>query len=293
VTFFPKDRGTGSELRALLEAPQVVRAPGCYDALSARVLEEAGFGAVFLGGFSVAAARLALPDAGLMSYAEMIDQARNVCASVSVPVLGDGDTGYGNPVNASRTVIGSAQAGLASIMIEDQVWPKRCGHTAGKEVVDRREALARVRASVRVREEQRLDILVMARTDAVATDGFEEALWRAQAFADAGADITFLEAPTDLQQMRRYCKEVPGFKTANLVEDGKTPWLSPDELGEIGYSLAIYPVSLLLHSIKALRDAAAGLSAGGKAEAGRVHFEEARTLVRWSEYDSELDRDAD
>ena len=269
----------------------MLRAPGCYDALSARVLEEAGFDAIFLGGFSVAATRLALPDTGLMSYAEMLDQARNVCASVGIPVLGDGDTGYGNPVNAARTVLGSAQAGLASIMIEDQVWPKRCGHTAGKEVVDRTEALARVRASVRAREEHKLDILIMARTDAVATDGFEEALWRATAFADAGADITFLEAPTSVEQMRRYCQEVSGWKTANLVEDGKTPWLSANELEDIGYSLAIYPVSLLLRTIAALQGGVQSLDTESPAGGERVHFEDARALVRWADYEAELEKD--
>jgi len=265
--------------------------PGCYDALTARVLEQAGFRALFLGGFSASAARLALPDMGLMSYGEMIDQARNVCAATSLPVLGDGDTGYGNPINAARTVLGSAQAGLASIMIEDQVWPKRCGHTAGKETVDRTEALARVRASVRAREENRLDILIMARTDAVATDGFEEALWRASAFADAGADITFLEAPTSLEQMRRYCKQVPGFKTANMVEDGKTPWLTAEELTDVGYSLAIYPVSLLLHSIQALQRAAVAISGDQHDDTERVRFDEARALLGWADYEAELEKD--
>jgi 2-methylisocitrate lyase-like PEP mutase family enzyme len=293
VTLFPGKRPSGTDLRNCLASAGVLKAPGCSDALSARVLEAAGFEAIFLGGFSASAARLALPDMGLMSYGEMIDQARNVCAATSLPVLGDGDTGYGNPINAARTVLGSAQAGLASIMIEDQIWPKRCGHTAGKETVDRTEALARVRASVRAREENRLDILIMARTDAVATDGFEEALWRASAFADAGADITFLEAPTSLEQMRRYCKEVPGFKTANLVEDGKTPWLTAEELSDVGYSLAIYPVTLLLHSIRSLQRAAVAISGDQHDDSERVRFDEARALLGWADYEAELEKDID
>lgn len=281
--------GTGpARLRASLETGELLAVPGCFDALSARVIEAAGYSAAFLGGFSVSAARLGLPDVGLLSYGEMIDQARAVCAATSLPVIGDGDTGYGNPVNAQRTLLGAAQAGLACVMIEDQRWPKRCGHTAGKDVVDRTEAVQRIEACVRARDEHGLDILLMARTDAGATDGFDEALWRASAFADAGADITFLEAPESTDQMARYCAEVPGRKTANLVEDGRTPWLPPAELAEIGYSVVLYPVSLLLHSARALQDAAARLADGTAADGHRLGFDEVRSLVGWPAYEDEL-----
>jgi 2-methylisocitrate lyase-like PEP mutase family enzyme len=252
------------------------------------LLEEAGFGAGFLGGFSVAAAHLGLPDVGLLSYGEMVAQARSVCAATSLPIIGDADTGYGNPVNAERTLLGYAQAGLACVMIEDQAWPKRCGHTAGKEVVDRYEAVQRIRACVRVREEHSIDILIMARTDACATDGFDEALWRAVAFADAGADVTFLEAPETVEQMERYCAEVPGHKTANLVEDGRTPWLDPASLGEVGYSLVIYPVSLLLSGIAAMRETAGRLAESGQPGERRASFDEARALVGWADYEERL-----
>ena len=288
MSFFADPRGAAKRLRTLLEADSVVQAPGCYDALSARVLAQAGFECGFLGGFSVAAGRLGLPDVGLMSYGEMLDQARSVTAATSLPIIGDGDTGYGNAMNAERTFRGSAQAGLACVMIEDQRWPKRCGHTAGKDIVERKEALARIRACVRAREEHDVDMLIMARTDAVATDGFEEALFRAQAFADEGADLTFLEAPENRQQMERYCESVPGWKTANLVEDGKTPWLSPNTLAEIGYSLVIYPVSLLLHSMHAMRGTAESLRATGTTGEERARFDEARTLMGWPEYESRL-----
>ena len=288
MTLFPATGSGAAGLRTLLRSGRVVQAPGCFDALSARVVEASGFDAAFLGGFSIAAARLGLPDVGLISYGEMLDQTVSVCSATSLPVIADGDTGYGNPVNAERTLLGYARAGVACVMIEDQAWPKRCGHTAGKEVVDRTEAVQRVRACHRIRDEHGLDILIMARTDACATDGFDEALWRATAFAEAGADITFLEAPETVEQMQRYCAEVPGFTTANLVDDGRTPWLTPDELTDIGYSIALYPVTLLLHAIEAMRGAAEGLAADGRSGDRRVRFDDARRLLGWPDYDERL-----
>lgn len=288
MKLFPQARGGADLLRSLLSAHEILEAPGCFDALSARIIERAGFSAAFLGGFSVAAGRLGLPDVGLLSYGEMIDQARDVCAATSLPVMGDADTGYGNAINAERTLLGCAQAGLACLMIEDQCWPKRCGHTAGKEIVERDEALARIKACVRAREESGVDILIMARTDANATDGIEEALWRASAFADAGADLTFLEAPENARQMERYCESVPGWKVANLVEDGKTPWLEAQELQSMGYSVAMYPVTLLLHSIAAMETAANQIRNRGSELAPRATFDEARSLVGWPDYEERL-----
>ncbi len=278
-----------ARLRELLDSNSIVQAPGCFDALSVRILEQTGFDAAFLGGFSVSAARLGLPDVGLLSYGEMIDQARNVCAATSLPVMGDADTGYGNAMNAERTMLGCAQAGLACVMIEDQCWPKRCGHTSGKEVVDREEALRRVRACVRAREDFGLDVLIMARTDANATDGFGEALWRAEAFADSGVDLTFLEAPETTEQMEDYCKRIPGWKVANLVEDGRTPWLAKSQLEAMGYSVALYPVTLLLHGIKAMQDAARGLEESNSAQRSRATFDQARSVVGWPDYEERLD----
>jgi 2-methylisocitrate lyase-like PEP mutase family enzyme len=285
---FSRSANRAGTLRNVLKDGPIVRMPGCFDALSARIVEKAGFDAAFLGGFSVAASRLGLPDVGLMSYGEIVDQARSVCAATSLPVFGDGDTGYGNAINAERTLLGYAQAGLAGVMIEDQRWPKRCGHTDGKEIVERAEALRRIRACVRTREEHGADILIMARTDACATDGFEEALWRAEAFADAGADITFVEAPESTEQMRRYCETVPGWKTANLVEDGRTPWLPPHELADIGFDLALYPVSLLLHGVHAMRNAAQLLADGKTSGDARARFDDVRELLGWPEYEARL-----
>ncbi len=270
------------QLKKLLDAPGLLVMPGCYDAFSARLIERAGFGLTFMGGFAVSASRIGMPDTGLISYAEMVDQARNICSAVSIPVIGDGDTGYGNALNVQRTVNGYAKAGLACVMIEDQVAPKRCGHTRGKQVVPRDEAFSRVQAAVDAKSEG-ADILIMARTDANATDGIEEAIVRAQAFNQIGADITFLEAPRNEEEMRAYCEQVPGPKMANLVEQGDTPLLSHAELEAIGYKLALYPITTILAAQRAMEQALASLHAGKHPEA-IADFAELREVVGFPEY---------
>jgi 2-methylisocitrate lyase-like PEP mutase family enzyme len=270
------------KLRTLLAEPGALVLPGCYDALTARLIERAGYKAAFMGGFAVSAARLGAPDTGLISYAEMVDQGRNICAAVDFPVIGDGDTGYGNAVNVQRTVQGYAQAGFACVMIEDQVAPKKCGHTQGKQIVSRDEAFSRIQAAVDARNNG-ADILVMARTDANATDGMDEAIARAQAFAEIGADITFLEAPTDEDEMRRYCSEVPGPKMANMVEGGDTPFLPPTELEAIGYTVIIYPISLMLAGMKVMEDALKTMTGGSHPE-GLSEFSHLRDVVGFPAY---------
>ena len=283
MTLFGRSESQASALSARLAADEILVVPGCYDAFSARLIERRGFEAAFLGGFSTSASRLGLPDTGLLSYGEIVDQGANVCAAVSIPVFGDADTGYGNAVNVQRTVRGYARAGFASLMIEDQEWPKRCGHTEGKRTVDRAEALARIRAAVRARDEAGLDILILARTDAAETEGFDEALHRAESFAELGADLTFVEAPRSEEEMRRYCESVPGPKLANMVEDGRSPWLSPVALEEIGYSMVAYPVSLLLAGVPAMNRALDGLKSGIAGEP-RSSFEELQEIVGFPEY---------
>jgi 2-methylisocitrate lyase-like PEP mutase family enzyme len=223
-----------------------------------------------------------MPDTGLISYAEMVDQGRNICSTVTIPIFGDGDTGYGNAVNVRRTVQGYAQAGFACIMIEDQVSPKRCGHTRGKQTVSQGEAFARIQAAVDARDEG-VDILIMARTDANATMGLEEAIFRARKFVEIGADITFLEAPLNEEEMRAYCKEVPGLRMANMVEQGDTPILSPARLQEIGYKIVAYPLTLMLSGIQAMEDALSALKRGNRpgALADFVHL---REIVGFPEY---------
>jgi 2-methylisocitrate lyase-like PEP mutase family enzyme len=269
-------------LRQRLAEPGIIVMPGVFDALSARLVERAGFDVAFMGGFAVSGTRIGAPDAGLISYAEMLDQGTAICEAVSIPVIGDGDTGYGNAMNVQRTVRGYARAGFACVMIEDQMAPKRCGHTRGKSTVSREEAVARVRAAVDAREAG-IDILVMARTDANATEGFDEALARAQAFAHAGADITFLEAPTDEEQMRTYCAEVPGPKMANLVEQGDTPMLPPAELEAMGYTIALYPVTLLLAGMQAMESALKTMKTGSRPD-GLATFKHLQDVVGFPAY---------
>ena len=271
-----------SKLKNLLEQPGLIVMPCCFDALSAKMIEQAGFPLTFMSGFAVSVARLGLPDTGLISYGEMVDQGRNICAAVDIPVIGDGDTGYGNALNVKRTVAGYAAAGFACAMIEDQIAPKRCGHTRGKSVVDRGEALARVRAAVDARDEG-AGILVMARTDARATDGFEEALWRAQAFADQGADLVFLEAPVNEAEMAAFCAAVPVPAMANMVEQGDSPILPPATLEALGYKLAAYPLTLLNVAMRAMQQALAAFKAG-KHPKDLLDFENLRQVAGFPEY---------
>lgn len=283
-----RDNGPAARLRGLLAKGELLVMPCCFDALSARLIERAGFPLSFMSGFAVSAVRLGLPDTGLISYGEMVDQGRSICEAVSIPIIGDADTGYGNPVNAKRTVRGYAAAGFACAMIEDQLAPKRCGHTRGKEVVSREEATARVRAAVDAREEG-ADILVMARTDARFGHGFDEALWRGQAFADLGADIVFFEAPQSEGEMERLCREIPGPKMANMVEGGDTPLLSPARLGDLGYVIAAYPLTLLSVAVRAMNEALGALGTGTSPE-GLLPFETLREIVGFPEYDTEQAR---
>jgi 2-methylisocitrate lyase-like PEP mutase family enzyme len=273
----PADR-----LRELLQRPGILVMPGCHDAMSARLVAEAGFDLGFMSGFAVSAARLGMPDTGLISYAEMLDQGANICPAASIPMIGDGDTGFGSALNVRRTVEGYARAGFAAIMLEDQVAPKRCGHTEGKSVVGRDEALTRIRAAVDARDAG-ADILIMARTDARACVSLDEAILRCRGFRELGADITFLEAPLGEDEMQRYCEAVDGPKMANMIEGGKTPLRPPARLEEIGYKIAVYPLTLLNVSICAMREALAELRAG-QAASSAMDFEALKTAVGFPEY---------
>ena len=264
--------------------------PCCFDALSARLVEQAGCALSFMSGFSVAAARAGLPDTGLLTVTEMLDQGRSICDAVSIPVIGDGDTGHGNAANVQRTMHQFAKAGFAGIMLEDQVAPKRCGHTGVKDVVDRDAAIARIQAAVDARN-QGADLVIVARTDArsaLATSqgdeaALEEAVWRLKAFAELGADVLFLEAPRSEQEMLRFCEEVPGKRMANMLEGGITPLLSTERLGSMGFALAAYPLTLLSTAAFAMRQALVDLQAGKPPEQ-MLSFKELKTLVRFDSY---------
>ena len=256
--------------------------PCCFDALSARLIESAGFELTFMSGFAVSATRLGAPDTGLISYGEMVDQGRNICAAVRIPVIGDADTGYGNAVNVQRTLRGYAQAGFACVMIEDQLAPKRCGHTRGKQVVERAEALLRIRAAVEARDAG-ADVLVMARTDARATHGLDEALFRARAFVDLGADLIFVEAPTSEAEMAAICRSVAAPCMANMLEQGVTPILPPERLEALGFKIAAYPLTLLNAAIVGMQNALASLRRGQPAD-NLLGFEELKRIVGFEDY---------
>jgi 2-methylisocitrate lyase-like PEP mutase family enzyme len=275
------------KLRAILSADRCHMVPCCWDALSAKMIGEAGFPFTFMSGFAVSAARLGLPDTGLISYAEMAGQVRDICASTSIPVIGDGDTGYGNALNVERTVRGYAQAGAACVMIEDQLAPKRCGHTKGKLVVDRAEAIDRIRAAAHAREEVRRagsDILILARTDARAVNGLDDAIWRANAFRDAGADILFVEAPQSEMEMARVTKEARGIHMANMVEGGKTPIPAMGRLHDLGFKLAIFPLTLLSASMRAIAASLAAMKREHHPADQLMSFDELKRIVGFDAY---------
>ncbi|WP_146346654.1 isocitrate lyase/PEP mutase family protein [Phaeobacter marinintestinus] len=270
------------KLRALLAQDQLHVMPCCYDALSAKLIEQAGFGLTFMSGFATSASRIGAPDLGLMSYSEVVDSARNICDAVSIPLIGDGDTGYGNAMNVQRTVRGFARAGCGAVMIEDQRAPKRCGHTPGKEVVGRDEAFDRIKASVDARGDD--DILILARTDARHDHGLAEAIDRAAMFHELGADILFVEAPKTTEEMRQVCADLPGPKMANIVEGGETPDLGHADLHEIGYAIAAYPLALMSAAMQAMTVTLQALADDTPRDPMLMDFAQLRRKIGFDEY---------
>lgn len=243
---------TTTRLRELLTASDLVVAPGAFDALSARLVAQAGFPAVYMTGFGTAASVLGQPDVGLLTMTEMVDRAAalaEVCGAT--PLIADADTGYGNPLNVGRTIREYARAGVAAVQIEDQVWPKKCGHMEGKQVIARDEMVQKIRAAVDARHDPAL--VIIARTDANAVTGLGDALDRGQAYREAGADVVFIEAPRSVNEVAtigRAFKSTPLLY--NWVEHGKSPMLSLDEVRRLGFSLVIFPVSLLFAATHAM-----------------------------------------
>jgi len=238
--------------RMLEDSERVILMPGVYDALTARLAELAGFDAVFHTGFGTAAVRLAMPDIGLVSFGEMVEQVRLIANAVNIPVLADADTGYGNAINVYRTVKEYIRAGAAGLIIEDQVWPKRCGHLPGKQVVPLSEMVERIKGALRARNEEDPDFVIGARTDALAVYGIDEAIKRARKFAELDVDFVFVEAPTDRGQIERIAREVKAPLLLNLVEGGKTPLITLEEAKQLGFKIILYPVSALLATTKAV-----------------------------------------
>jgi carboxyvinyl-carboxyphosphonate phosphorylmutase len=240
-------------LRELLREPRPLIAPGAYDALSARLIEQAGFDVVYMTGFGTTASLIGRPDVGLLTGTEMVDNARRIAAAVAVPVIADADTGYGNAISVLRTVQLYEQAGVAGLHLEDQVMSKKCGHMTGKAVIDAEEMVGKVRAAVEARQDP--DFLIIARTDAAAVHGLDEAIARGRAYAEAGADALFVEAPTSEEDIARVAAELRGVAPLlfNWAEGGRTPPLSYERITELGFSLVIYPIGALLAATAGIR----------------------------------------
>jgi 2,3-dimethylmalate lyase len=256
-------RGSGaSRLRALLAGPEIILAPGAYDALSARLIEAAGFPAVYMTGFGTSASLLGRPDVGLLTMPEMVDNARRIVEAVGVPVIADADTGYGNPINVIRTVQEYERAGVAAIHIEDQVAPKKCGHMEGKQVIPADEMVEKVRAAVAARRSP--DFTIIARTDARAVEGLESALERVRRYHQAGADVLFVEAPQSEAEIEAIARALPDVPLLfNWAEGGKTPPVDVQHLQAWGFRIAIFPISALLSATRAIREALAQIKQAG------------------------------
>jgi 2-methylisocitrate lyase-like PEP mutase family enzyme len=248
-------------LRDLLAGPAPVVAPGAYDALTSRLVERAGFPAVYVTGAGISYSTLGRPDLGLVSFAEMLERVGQAARAVSVPVIADADTGYGGPLNVIRTVQAYEAAGVSAVQIEDQGWPKRCGHLAQKTLVPAEEMAAKVEAACWARRDP--GTLVIARTDARSVEGLDAALARAQRYAAAGAELIFVESPESVEELARVAREVPAPVMANMVEGGRTPLTDAGTLGRLGYRLVIFPNLLTRVMARAGLDALAVLGREG------------------------------
>ena len=270
-------------LRQIIGSPGCAVAPGAYDSWSARLIEQAGFPLCYLTGFGASASHLGAPDIGLMTGSEMAGLAGRVAATVSVPVMADADTGYGSVLNVRHTVKAYRRAGVAAMQLEDQESPKRCGHLEGKQVVEVAEMVAKIKAA---KDEAGDDLLIIARTDARAVLGLDDALARGHAYHEAGADILFIEAPRDLDELGVVTQELHHAPLlANMVEGGKTPYLSADVLGEMGFSVAIYPITALLAATGAVRQALSQMrSEDGVVQADMPSFSDLHDISGLDEY---------
>ena len=277
-----------TRLRQMLDEPEIVVLPGAYDALSARLAEQAGFRAVFTTGFGFAATVLGMPDYGLLTMTETMDRVRHVVQTLGVPLVADMDTGYGNALNVVRTVRECVGLGVAGIILEDQEWPKKCGHFEGKRVIPAEEQVAKLRAAAAAREGD--DLVIIGRTDARQPLGLEEAIRRGKLYREAGADVVFIEAPRSVDELREVAAAIPDVPLfANMIEGGKTPLLTSQELRELGYKLVVYPLSALFSAAKAIEDTYRTLfetkttAARRDAMVGFERFEEMIGVPGWQE----------
>jgi len=239
-----------TRIHRILDREGAVAFPGVYDTLSAKICQRAGFPLTFVSGYSVAATAIGEPDLGLLTQTEMTDRARRISMSVDIPVIVDADTGYGNPLNVHRTVNELIASGAAGCFLEDQVWPKRCGHMRGKRIVERDQYVQKIRAAVDARAGR--DFFIVARTDALAATGMDEAIWRVSAAREAGADASFVEAPGSVEALAEIGRRAPPPNVANMLEGGKTPVLPKEQLAALGFHLILYPLAALFSAARAI-----------------------------------------
>ncbi len=266
-----------SDLKKRLEAGDLVQAPGIYDGFSARIADAMGFGALYLSGYATSASLLGKPDAGYLTATHMADRVRTICDVIETPLIADADTGFGGIVNVEETVRAYETAGASAIQLEDQRFPKRCGHTKNRDVIDLSEATAKIQIAAEARKSK--DFLIIARTDARTSLGLDEALRRCEAFRNAGADILFLESPESEKELEEIGKAFPKtWLLANMVDGGSTPLAPPDTLQRLGFSVAIYPLIGLTAAAIALQHSYADLQ-NGTANTNRMPFEELNRTV--------------
>jgi len=265
-------------LKDLIANGSFISAPGVFDPLSARVAEQSGANALYMTGYGVSASLLGKPDAGLVSYREMVDRVRAICEVTTVPLIADGDTGFGGLANVRQAVQGYENAGASAIQIEDQEYPKRCGHTRNRKVISTEDMVRKIELACETRQSD--TFLIVARTDARTEHGLDEALSRADAYRSAGADVLFVESPESLDEMRMINEQFSGTPTlANMVGGGKTPMLADAELQALGYDIAIHPVYLLGAAVTAMREALRALHATGQEANSAATLDELNTLV--------------
>lgn len=275
---------TSSTLREQLEDKnKIIVLPGVFDALSAKIAEHVGFEAMFQTGYGSSAALLGMPDFGLLNSGETVDNAMRIIRAVRVPVLVDADTGYGNPLNVWRLVRDLESLGAAGIFLEDQVWPKRCGHMVGKDVIPRDEYIPKLKAALEARRSK--DFIIVARTDARAPVGLEEAIERGKAYRKAGADVIFVEAPRSVEELKKVANEIDAPLVANMIEGGATPNLSASELLRIGYRIAVFPLSAIYSATFAMRQVLTELKNTGTTKEGR------NIMVTFKDFNQFMDLD--
>lgn len=261
------NKTSGSLREQLEDKNKIIVLPGVFDALSAKIAEHVGFEAMFQTGYGSSAALLGMPDFGLLNSGETVDNAMRIIRAVRVPVLIDADTGYGNPLNVWRLVRDLESLGAAGIFLEDQVWPKRCGHMIGKDVIPKDEYIPKLKAALEARRNK--DFIIVARTDARAPIGLEEAIERGKAYRKAGADVIFVEAPRSVEELKKVANEIDAPLVANMIEDGVTPNLSANELLQIGYKIAVFPLSAIYSATFAMRQVLTELKNTGATKEAR------------------------